>query len=317
MGVMASPLRDVRTLVFKLIDMTGIPQASLGHTSSTIVLYHGVTQHKTLPEEMVNYRGKFIEADAFAKHIEWLKTNFTILPLADLIERANQGRAQGRALAITFDDGYQNNYTDAYPILKAAGVPATFFITTGFIEGEPLWVDRLEFVMRDIATDLATRQRLKTLPRSEVQSELSKLELEAGKALKNSLAQSPYAPMTWEQMREMEQGGMTFAPHTATHPILSRQSAEDQEKEIISSYETLKLHLNPLKIFAYPNGGEDDFNEDTVRILKSAGFTASLTTHPGRYKGGDPYKIPRYTLDGANDLPRLKLIVSGLYNKLV
>ena len=333
--------RGLRTGLFATIDALQLPRLFLGK-APRILLYHGVTDK--VGEGIFNYRSKFVTTEAFRTHITWLKKNFTILPLTEYIARLNSGTLPPYALSLTFDDGYANNYEEAYPILREAGVPATFFITTDFVEKQiPLPVDIIEYAigMSDkeaiafemngqprtymlgsrrerIRSDLLLRNYMKKLSDDKAASLIDAIVRECGHDLRENLSTTPYRPMTWDQMREMETHGMTFAAHTRTHPILSRLSRERAQQEILGSKETLARELaRPLSIFAYPNGGKNDYTEETIGVLQSAGFTASLTTMSGVVeKNVSPFSLPRFTMDGANDIHRARLIVSGLYSRL-
>ncbi|HWO06965.1 MAG TPA: polysaccharide deacetylase family protein [Candidatus Paceibacterota bacterium] len=329
--------RRLRSLVLKGLAATGLPLLALRRKKkrATIVLYHGITREQG--DGIFNYRRKFVGTDNFAKHIQWFTQHFTLLPLSTLIETIGVAYEKP-PLAITFDDGYANNYTDAFPILRDAGVPATFFITTGFIEGAPLPVDRLEYALgshRDritvelpdgprtlplttreerIAADEVLRPYLKRLSAQHKEAFLGSLVAQTGRDLVPLLHESEYAPMTWDQMQDMRTSGMTFAAHTVTHPILSQLSRAEAREEIRASHEILTARgLAPLPIFAYPNGGARDFTDETVAILRDAGFIASLTTRPGECTSAhNCFKLPRYTLDGTDELYRLSTTVSGL-----
>lgn len=333
--------RRIRSLGLKAIAATGLPLLALRRKRNrgTIVLYHGVTREQG--DGIFNYRGKFVHTDSFEAHIAWLKQHFTTLPLQDLI--ASLGHEHEKpALAITFDDGYANNYTDAYPILRDAGVPATFFVTSGFVDGTPLSVDRLEYALATdkdrlvlelpdrswsfplttrterIGADRKLRRYVKLLPPAQKDAFFTALVAATGRDLTSHLRTTPYAPMTWEHMREMLSHGMSFAAHTVTHPILAELTREETRGEIRRSHTALLEHgLSPLPTFAYPNGGPTDFSDETIAALRELGFTASLTTRPGDCTNDhDRFRLPRYTLDGANKPYRLSMVVSGLQQTL-
>ena len=169
-----------------------------------------------------------------------------------------------------------------------------------------------------IRADLAIKKYMKTLPADNASAFVENIARVCERDLRADIATTPYRPMTWEEMREMEATGMTFAPHTRTHPILSRLPPEKAREEIAGSQSALSRELTrPLSVFAYPNGGKADYSEETIRLLKEAGFTAAFTTEPRSLGKNDSlYELPRFTMDGANDIHRARLIVSGIYNAL-
>ena len=85
-----------------------------------------------------------VPVKVFARQMEMLHTFFNVLPLEELVERASKSDIPAKAVAITFDDGYRDNYQNAFPILKRLDLPATIFVTTGVVDSNaPLWHDTL------------------------------------------------------------------------------------------------------------------------------------------------------------------------------
>ena len=139
-----------KKLVFTALDLLGVPALTLRLRphASAILLYHGVCPPRN-GGGIFNYRKKFIAPESLARQLAWLKRRFTIMPLPAFIRQLRErGTPPERALAVTFDDGYENLYTHAFPILRTLGIPATVFIATDLIEpAEPLWFDRLEYAI--------------------------------------------------------------------------------------------------------------------------------------------------------------------------
>ena len=254
-----------------------------------------------------------------------------------MLFRSHKERIAKPSCVITFDDGYENLYTHAFPILKELKIPATVFLTTDLIDKKiQLWVDVLEYAIgmtkfpeievrnmkkrfalksyaERCAADNAIRGYLKKLPEEEKLKILREIVNSSGKDLKKEFSSSPYRGLTWEETREMEKNKIEFAPHTLSHPVLSRVDTQTAKKEIKESYERIKQELkNALPIFAYPNGQADDFTSDTIRILKDLGFRASLTAVPGFVtQGADLFQLPRFSLDGTDNMSLFRLTASG------
>jgi peptidoglycan/xylan/chitin deacetylase (PgdA/CDA1 family) len=92
----------------------------------TIVTFHRVSS--ALPDDALT-----CGAERFAEFCEFFRSNFTVLSLAEQVAGCSRGQNLGGTLSITFDDGYRDNFEVAAPILRQAGLPATFFVTTGFV----------------------------------------------------------------------------------------------------------------------------------------------------------------------------------------
>ena len=109
-----------------------------------ILLYHGVTSAQS--QGIENFSGKHVLAKEFKKQMEYLSRNQNVVSLREGTRLLNQENSDDKDyVCVTFDDTYENMYTDAFPILKEAKVPATFFISTGYIDSQKMfWTDKLE-----------------------------------------------------------------------------------------------------------------------------------------------------------------------------
>ena len=250
-------LKSLKNIIFNSLDTVGLPNLFLKlRNQPRIFLYHGVSPE--IPDcGIFNYRRKFIRPESFRNHLIWLKTHFEILPLSLIIERTrHKERIMRPACAITFDDGYGNLYSQAFPVLKELNIPASVFITTDPTDKKiPLWVDVLEYAIgmtkspeievksmkkkfalksyaERCAADDAIRNYLKKLPEEKKLKILKEVVSSSGNNLEKEFASSPYQGLTWEEAREMEKNGIEFAPHTLSHPVLSRVDTQTAKKEI-------------------------------------------------------------------------------------
>ena len=238
----------------------------------------------------------------FAARMEHIARHYTVLPVEDLVARLQQGHIPRKALALTFDDGYRDNLTHAAPILARYGLPATIFLTSGCIgSGEVLWFDRLALALKTTGrthlqwtggpelslASMADRLRalqvalghLKGLPDAGRREILDQILRELG----GGSVESPKRLMlSWDEVGALRGLGFSVGAHTVSHPILSRLSAEEARREIGDSKVEIERALGTrVRAFAYPNGGAEDVNEVTVRLVKEAGFTCAVTTRRG------------------------------------
>jgi len=288
-----------------------------------VILYHGVSPQDD-SNGIYNYRRKFIEPAHFEKQLAYLKVHYTTLPLEEALLLMRKNELPPHALAITFDDGYENNFLYAYPALKRMELPATFFVTTDFVFGrKPLWVDRLEYACGNGETvraeneekDSALRNAFKKLSVEEREDALSALEVESRALTDFEDNRKVYAPLSESQMREMEANGMTIGAHTQTHPILAKISPEEARSEIALSklaLESKGFAVSP--IFAYPNGQPSDWSEHTEETCSEIGFTAALTTMQGvNTRATHLFRLKRIALDGTDDdMYTFAAIVAGM-----
>jgi peptidoglycan/xylan/chitin deacetylase (PgdA/CDA1 family) len=246
----------------------------------------------------------------------WVKAWFRVLPLDEAVARLQAGTLPSRSAAITFDDGYADNFENAVPILRKHGLPATFFVATGFLDGGRMWNDTVIEAIRACqheALDLqalgigffrldsieARRQAIETIlpkikylpvreriDRAERIAELASADLPSG------------LMMSSEQVRQMRQSGMQIGAHTVRHPILASIGIAEARDEIAESKRFLESLLGTrVGLFAYPNGKPGmDFLAEHVGLVKELGFDAAFSTAYGcATVRNDPFQLPRFT----------------------
>jgi peptidoglycan/xylan/chitin deacetylase (PgdA/CDA1 family) len=260
-----------------------------------------------------------VDAPRFETLMQAVARAFTVLPLLQAARLQREHRLPARALAITFDDGYADNQEQALPILQKLGLPATFFVATGFLDGGRMWNDTVIETVRhctqpqiDLSAlglglgllpvaDLSQRRaaltrilplvKYKTLAAREAM--LAQLQHAAGApALPNNLM------MRSEQVRSLHAAGMEIGGHTVYHPILTELPDAEAQLEIRQGREALQaLTGAPVLSFAYPNGKPGrDYDARHVRMVREAGFEAAVSTAVGVSRAGDDlYQLPRFT----------------------
>jgi peptidoglycan/xylan/chitin deacetylase (PgdA/CDA1 family) len=226
---------------------------------------------------------------------------------------------------ITVDDGYQDFYTEAFPIIKRYRVPVTVFLTIDFIDKQIwLWHDLLNYAITNTARakfdingnhfNLRTQQgrrefklsldiictSLDTSKRDNfIHTILHELDV---KVPANPTAN--YAPLGWSCIKEMSRFGISFGAHTCTHPILSRIPPEHALIEIKESKRRLEEVIQKdVLAFCYPNGKETDFNRSIKEKVKQSGFKCAMSMIYGMNDSrSDPYALKRIGLDGRSFL---------------
>lgn len=304
------PLRDRYQVSFSRKKWPGISWGKRAEGSGRILYYHRVNGEAD----------PFFPAcsvELFEQQIGFVARHYKVIALTELLDRLERGDALGGMMAVTFDDGYQDNYHYAFPILRKYGVPATIFLTTGSIDNrQPLWFEKLagalkktnrEFV--DIEIDLPRRFWLRTpeerleangrifgllrrLPndrrRNHLENVLSDLSVPDDSERNGAM-------LTWDQARKMQLHGIAFGGHTVTHPFLSKLSPEEVTWEVSESKRRIESELqSPVDHFAYPNGREEDFAAANKEVLRVAGYRSAVTTIWGlNYRSTDPLELRR------------------------
>jgi peptidoglycan/xylan/chitin deacetylase (PgdA/CDA1 family) len=253
-------------------------------------------------------------AEEFEGQMALLSACFEPLRLTEAVERLKSRSLPRGAVAVTFDDGYADNFEVALPILRRHHVPATFFISTGYLDGGRMWNDTVVEAVRaadaptldlsasgmglfPLATDEQRRAaifsilaELKYLPTREREARAAGLEAMARVALPRNLM------LVSEQVRALHEAGMEIGAHTVTHPILAQLDGADARREIHESRDHLRSILrNPVTLFAYPNGKPGrDYLAEHVQMVREAGFRAALSTAPGAAtSAADSLQLPR------------------------
>ncbi len=240
---------------------------------------------------------------AFREQMDHVRARFDVIDVDRLLAwLRGEGALPDRPLLITFDDGYRDNFEQAFPILREKRLPAVLFVTTGFVgSSRPFYWDRVagafERTRRASASvagigalawgserdrDRALRAvigRLKRLPNEEkehrVDALVDALDIEAAPGA-DSLS------LSWDQVREMAANGISIGGHTHTHPILSRLPLDEARAEIATCIARLEAEVpRSVPVFAYTNGLEGDFGLEHERILAERGVRAAFTLLPG------------------------------------
>ena len=278
-------------------------------------------------------------ADDFAEQVRFLTRQVEIVSGDELPEAL--GSRRGRRVALTFDDGYRDNYDTAYPVLRSHGVPAVFFVATGFLDRPRVaWWDEIAWMVRSsrrpvlepgawltapLACDRPGRDAaIRTLgaiyvrlPAERAGPFLEWLASATGSGRADAAAAAS-TWMTWDMVREMRAAGMAFGAHTVDHPVLARCSVERQRREIAGSVARLHDELGqPPTLFSYPIGAPGTFDARTRACLREAGITHAFSLSGGYQRPGalDPLDIPREHREPdalARALPRGRDTAAGL-----
>ncbi len=261
-----------------------------------ILLYHRVLKE---PPRKLYDPSLFVTASTFEMHINELSRMFEIVPLEDLTHARNE---RGRLCAITFDDGWIDNYEVAFPIIKKWGVPATIFISTKRVSSDgSFWFESLWDLANQATENRKTQIFInyfhkliptwdsKTTGERELALLTNALKSLPGNTLDDIIAHAyrksgttPTAKRTvidWENAYEMSKSGISFGSHGLHHYILNGLDSSSKRMEVIESFEDLKKRpVSICPFFSYPNGSWD---EESLTFVRQAGYQGALTTRLG------------------------------------
>lgn len=259
-----------------------------------------------------------IDVRRFDAICAWVKQWFNVLPLDEAVERLRSSSLPSRALSISFDDGYADNHDVALPVLQRHGLSATFFVTTGYLDGGRMWNDTVIEAMRrtplsavDLSglgvplhsVDTATpAQRaaasLRVIGAIKYLAPAQRADLVAAIAARSGAELPIDLMMTSTQVHSLRRAGMQVGAHTVTHPILARLDEAAARREIALGKQQLEDLLGErVGLFAYPNGKPgEDYLPQSVELVRQAGFDAAFTTAWGAARPQtDLFELPRFT----------------------
>jgi peptidoglycan/xylan/chitin deacetylase (PgdA/CDA1 family) len=270
------------------------------------------------------------------------KQGLTFMRMSDLLAHVAERRElPGPTAVFTVDDGYAEFEYLAAPIFEGFDSQPTVFVVTDFMAGGHWnWWDRIteSFVqtrMREIVltcgghhyrydmTDPTARranaraftEALKWVPDVERVQALAQM----GEWLDVGLADTPppqYASLGWDAVRRLERSGVDFAPHSMTHPMLSRVSECQLRSEVQGSWSALQREAkNPTPIFCYPNGSPDSFGQREIDVVRESGLSGAVAfrrryVEPGSCHPDDRYSISRFPVP--HDVSAASYLASGL-----
>ncbi len=299
-----------------------------------VVNYHRLRQTAGQPTEFDD--GVFgPDEQTFRRQIQWLKSATEVLDEDALLglDSTRQWPPGTVLSAVTFDDAYVDCYTRARPVLDEMGVRGIFFVPVELIESRQLgWWDLATFMLKmcrlrtvrinGTSYELAQafRQSLHSilnlfkLQPTEQTTELLQEISSACRVAPPTRDQQSAELMSWDQIRALRAAGHAIGSHTLSHRVLATLTVEDQAREIHESQRVLEALLGaPIRSFAYPVGGPDHINPESVRLVREAGYSQAFTFNTGtaRVPPTDRFQIPRESADTLAML-KSKVLLPGL-----
>jgi len=277
----------------------------------TVLMYHGVMEDGF---DLAEGDWLQVRASEFRSQMQHLDRHYRVVPL----ERAWEGKDDGRpTVALTFDDGYANNFRVAFPILREFGFPATVFLVTGAVGTRRLfWFDRLQMALRGRVA-LAELKRIKEDLKANAHPDsiedavdaLLRGYPDAGTISEDAV--EAYRPLNREEIGEMAASGLVrFGSHTHRHEILPRLSQAEAERTLLQSLEILNTLPGYGGYFCFPNGG---WTPEHIPLCRRLGFEGAVLTRPGVWKNpADRFTIPRFGIGRGADAATFAATVSGI-----
>ena len=315
--------------IFSGIGILRLLEAAPHRPQLLVLNYHRIGDASSSPYDP----GVFsTTAEGFEEQIRMLKSRYrfaTVSHALDIIE--NRESMSETLILMTFDDGYRDNFKEAFPILRRHGVEAIFFLVTSSIETEHVpWWDEIAYLAKshspktlrinyphavefDLTTDSFEENLRKLLlvfksPATTDPARFLAMLKEAvgftGEDLHADLM------MSWDDVREMRDGGMTIGLHTHSHRILAKLNLKQQIEELKHCRAKLETELgSEAVLLSYPVGLRESFNADTIAAAREVGLRAGFSFYGGTNLAGkiDRFDIHRVAFESYAPASRVRL----------
>lgn len=315
-----------------ILDVSGVLRlwhAWAFRDAAIVLMYHRVLS----PDERRrtgSHPAIVVSAETFAMHMAVLRRRFTVLSLEEFSQRLERGEPfPSGACLITFDDGWSDNFVNAWPVLREHGLPATIFLPVHYIGSKRLfWREAVTHVLVQVvgachdrpelrarcaahlepfglahvlevepararaATRLALAEEKHATP-AAIERLIAALAREVG--LDVHALQTPDTFIDWDQVAAMARGGMSFGGHGAEHYLLTDIPLTDADQDIRASKTALDAQVpSAVAAFAYPNG---NWSPQIAARVRAAGYQLAFTTNVGLVRpGDDPLTLKRVNI---------------------
>ena len=296
-----------------------VARARSGPRGAAVLLYHRIATPAS------DVHGISVSPRDFRAHMAIVRERYRPMPLREMVAAARSGGAPAGAVAVTFDDGYVDNYAIASPVLTELGIPATFFVTSDRLDDVlEYWWDVLERILisptfeipatlsielPDGKRTFATRTDAeRTIAHAAIHRSLAAADAGTRDAAVSALVKwSGMLPVLNPDARRMrshellamaDRQGHTIGAHSVRHLMLPRQSPDVQREEVAANRRALESLLSrQITEFAYPYGAYDEAVMETVR---AASFEIAVTCDERNVLADtQPYRVPRFEVTPA------------------
>jgi len=273
--------------------------------------------------------------EEFDRQLDFFQRHFQPLTLEEVLCVARgELRLRRAGFLITFDDGYRDNYEEAFPILRRHDLQGVFFLPTSYVGVSAIpWWDEIAFILKsarrrsfrleipqteefdvDSAGLLPTLRRILFIYRQPAVTnggEFIQALVDACGGERPDATDTCF--MSWENASEMLRGGMAIGSHSHRHEVISKLTFEEQREDLAASRRILqeRLGITPT-VFAYPVGARNSFTADSFRALEETGYQAAFSFYGGFNLPGSiqRYDIRRWGVE--NDVSQDRLHMQAL-----
>jgi peptidoglycan/xylan/chitin deacetylase (PgdA/CDA1 family) len=308
-----------RERVFNAVKMTGAFAVWRSLKSDQLLV---VNYHRVLGQQDDNpFDDGVVTCDpqVFDEQIRLLAKKRNIISMADFVRCLDHGnRLPANPTLITFDDGYADNFSHAFPVLEKYSAPACFFLPTNRLTERRLeWWDHIAYIMKNaekgcyttsfggevLSVDLGQPDGRKTATAEliarakKTDKPIDQLFEEFAVARPDPALESSHIMSDEQINRILAEPGFSIGAHSVTHRVLSTLSEAEQLHELSESKKILEDRYDTtIDAFAYPVGDDGHYDWVTVKAAQAAGYRCAFNFRRGA-RGVDVQSCSRFDID--------------------
>lgn len=301
--------------------------------SLKILAFHRI---KNIVDEEYLFDEHLVDAsvEVFDQQMAFISKHYKVLPLTEAYEEFSR-TGNANIIAVTFDDGFDDLYFNAFPILKKYSIRPTMFLTTGLIGTEKtLWSEEVVFALKSynrksinlhyydsvifpddhqIGINSAREILLSALKTaSDNKRKALVKQLFTYLDIPETISSSESKMLTWDMVKEMSRWGVEFGSHSISHGVLSNLGEKELSIELLESKSLIESTIGvECNVIAYPVGGSSSYNPVVISEVKKNGYFLGCTYLSGvNYKDIDPFELKRLHVDSSVSINWFKGIVT-------
>ncbi len=318
-------MKELKDTVFNAMESVGGFRVAryIARDNPKILMYHRIIDHPQVPA---------ITPSEFEQQLDYLRAHFNVQPVEQLIDNRIAGQNDENAIAITFDDGHADFYDTAWPLLKKYELPASLYVTTGFVDNQCwLWPDLLRHILWETPLATVSDKHLPTLPLAKADlpktwntiashcltlasdARIDYIKQLAGRLQVSTEAKptAPFNAVTWDNLRDMQNQGLTVGSHTVSHRILSSLDHQELANELTTSKMRIEKELGiTVNGICYPNGMTKDISKTVEDVSNECGYQFGLVAYPANAQATNPMHQGRWAAPKSFKL--FKRLVNGI-----
>ncbi len=314
----------LKKIIISSLEKLGILRIAhfLTRSQPRILMYHRIVDNKKLPG---------ISVDIFEQQLIYIQKHFNVIGMDEFIQRLQNAALFSNHIVVTFDDGHKDFFQTAWPLLKKYKIPATLFVTTGFVDKKLwLWPDLLRYILLSTKSNKISVDSLNTfeltsenvltiwntlgdycltLPHQERMEFLEKLSTQLDVII-DAEPLEPFNAVSWDDLRIMHREGLNVGSHSVSHPIFSALNSLELKLELENSKNRIAEELGEQpKGICYPNGMARDTSAE-VETLAQQFYQYGLVAYPAPVNKQNIMHLGRYS--ASNNMQHFKLVINGL-----